>query len=82
MKDQFKTGMDPTNKPGDVIRKSRAIKRDYQFKDSETAFRIAKQKAKNDPDYKNSDEYQSAITEYGKQRTQKIIRDLLAIRIK
>jgi hypothetical protein len=59
----------PSGGPADTYKKHQDNKRAFKAKDAKTAYRIAKQKAKNDPDYKNSSEYKSVVKEHGKQRT-------------
>ena len=63
-------------KPGESVKTSSAIKSAYKAKDAKTAFLIAKQKAKNDPDYKNSSEYKAANKEYNKQRALKALKGI------
>ena len=59
----------PDSSPGDAFKKSQENKRAYKANDRKTAYRIAKQKVKLDPNYKNSDEFKTAKREYEKQAT-------------
>ena len=76
IRDQIDTYTKPSGSPGDVYKKAKDNKRKYEAKDIKNTYRIAKQKAKNDPEYKNSDEYKSVINQYGKQRALEILQDL------
>jgi hypothetical protein len=59
--------------PG-AIRKTRSK---YKDNDTELMYRIAKQKAKLDPAYKNSEEYKNARIAYGKVKAKKAIQRLM-----
>lgn len=69
--------LSPVDSSGDVLKKARQRRRDYKSADAKLAYRIAKQKSKLDPDYKNSEEYAKAKREYGKQVALKAIEELM-----
>ena len=75
VKDEIGNVLKP-GKPGDSIEKSKANKREYEYKDAKTAFLMAKQKAKDDSGYKNSSEYKTASREFNKQRALKALRGI------
>lgn len=60
-------------KPNRERKKNAASKALYDTSEKKLNYSIAKQKAKKDPEYKRSPEYQRIKKEYGKQRTQKLL---------
>ena len=63
----------PTASPSQTYKKFTENRSAHKAQTTKTNFRIAKQKAKLDPNYKNSDEYKSAVQAHGKQ----VVADLL-----
>ena len=67
----------PNSSPGDAYKKSQENKRAYKANDRKTAYRIAKQKSKLDPNYKNSEEFKTAKREYERQKTMDALKRLM-----
>lgn len=66
----------PTASPSQTYKKSAENRSAYKAQTTKTNFRIAKQKAKLDPNYKNSDEYKTAVQAHGKQVAADLIRSI------
>lgn len=74
--DQIKTGLG-NKTPQDAWKQSNENRRKFRDTDADTAYRIAKQKAKLDPKYKDSAEYKKAKNEHGKRVAAKVLRNLM-----
>ena len=67
-------------RPGDPAEKRKTAKKaskEYRANDRKLAYKIAKQKAKLDPKYKDSDEYKTAKRDYDKQTTMDALERLM-----
>ena len=80
--DYVRKEIDRITKPrggDDPIKQAKTNKKVYKSNDRKLAYRIAKQKSKLDPNYRNSDEFKNAKREFDKQRTMDAIDKLMEI---
>lgn len=74
--DELKRSMKPSKNVGDDMREAAERRRSFKSQDAKAGYRIAKQKAKIDPNHKNSAEYKKAKEKHTKQVVSDILRNL------
>lgn len=75
--DRIRDMVDQKGDPRDKTKARLEKRNSYKYNDAKNSYKIARQKAKLDPDYKNSQEYKQALSSYGKERAYFALRELM-----